>query len=68
VHAILALVLLVVATALGVYKPFGLTAYGKRKQHEQRQEISLMYVAGIIAVGILLVFALMHLTGGALKH
>jgi uncharacterized membrane protein len=31
VHAILALILLVVATVLGVYKPFGLTAYGRRK-------------------------------------
>ena len=30
VHAILALILLLVAAVLGVYKPFGLTAYGQR--------------------------------------
>lgn len=32
VHAILALVLLLVATALAIYKPFGLTPYGRRWQ------------------------------------
>jgi hypothetical protein len=35
-HASLALLLLLVATVLGVYKPRGMTAYGRRKQHEQR--------------------------------
>ena len=35
-HSVLALVLLLVATALAVYKPRGLTPYGRRKQHEQR--------------------------------
>jgi hypothetical protein len=30
VHAILALVLLLVATVLAIYKPFGMTAYGRR--------------------------------------
>ena len=38
-HAILALILLVIATVLGVYKPFGMTPYGTRKQHEQRQAL-----------------------------
>ena len=36
-HAVLALVLLLVATVLAVYKPRGMTAHGQRKQHEQRQ-------------------------------
>ena len=36
VHAILALILLLVATVLGIYKPFGMTAYGKR-QNDARQ-------------------------------
>jgi hypothetical protein len=36
-HATLALVLLLAATVLAVYKPRGMTAYGQRKQHEQRQ-------------------------------
>jgi hypothetical protein len=36
-HAGAALLLLLVATALGVYKPRGLTRYGWRKQQEQRK-------------------------------
>ena len=40
VHAILALVLLVAATVLGVYKPFGMTAYGRWKLLEQRQALA----------------------------
>lgn len=36
VHGILALILLLVATVLAVYKPFGMTPYGARKRHEQR--------------------------------
>jgi hypothetical protein len=35
-HAAAALVLLVVATTLSVYKPRGLTGYGRRKQNEDR--------------------------------
>jgi hypothetical protein len=40
VHAILALILLLAATVLGVYKPFGMTDYGMRKHKEQRQVVS----------------------------
>ena len=40
VHAILALILLLGATVLGVYKPFGMTAYGRRKHDEQRQALA----------------------------
>jgi hypothetical protein len=35
-HAALALLVLLVATALAVYKPPGVTPYGRRKQREQR--------------------------------
>jgi uncharacterized membrane protein len=35
-HAGAALLLLIAATTLAVYKPAGLTRYGWRKQHEQR--------------------------------
>jgi hypothetical protein len=42
VHAILALVLLVGATVLGVYKPFGTTAYGERRLREQRRTVSVL--------------------------
>lgn len=37
VHAILALILLVAATVLAIYKPFGVTPYGRRKMAERRQ-------------------------------
>ena len=46
IHAILALVLLVIATALGVYKPFGMTPYGSRKQAERRQAAGASAFAG----------------------
>jgi hypothetical protein len=35
-HAAAALLLLLAATTLAVYKPRGITRYGRRKQHEQR--------------------------------
>jgi hypothetical protein len=35
-HASLALVLLLVATVLAVFKPRGMTRYGQRRQREQR--------------------------------
>ncbi len=38
-HAALALLLLLVATVLAVYKPRGMTRYGRRKQHEQRRTL-----------------------------
>lgn len=37
-HAVLALLLLLVATVLAVYKPRGMTRYGRRRQHEQRAD------------------------------
>lgn len=36
IHAGAALLLLLAATTLSVYKPRGMTPYGQRKQHEQR--------------------------------
>jgi Polyketide cyclase / dehydrase and lipid transport len=35
-HAAAALVLLLAATTLAIYKPRGVTRYGQRKQHRQR--------------------------------
>jgi hypothetical protein len=87
VHAILALVLLIAATVLGVYKPLGMTAYGRR-QHERRQAVASttlarpatvraidagraprwMYLFGIIAIGLLLLFVLLHFMGSGLRH
>ena len=37
-HALLALLVLLVATVLAVYKPRGVTRYGWRKQHEERAQ------------------------------
>ena len=88
VHAILALILLLAATVLGVYKPFGMTAYGRRKHDEQRQAVSSttltsagtahdidagstppwIYVAGIVAIALALLFVILHLTGGGPTH
>jgi hypothetical protein len=75
-HAILALVLLVIATVLGVYKPFGMTPYGSRKQGAVRRPAatastpsgwitstgttSWPYLAAVIAI-LALVFLLLHL-------
>src|SRR4249920_1592366 len=42
VHAILALVLLVAATVLAVYKPLGMTACGERRLQEQRRPVSAL--------------------------
>jgi hypothetical protein len=39
-HAGLALLLLLVATTLAVYKPRGMTPYGQRKQREQSTRVS----------------------------
>lgn len=88
VHAILALILLLAATVLGVYKPFGMTGYGKRKFDEQRQAVSSttlasagtarpidagstpswIYVVGMVAIALAVLFVILHLTGGSLTH
>src|SRR5262249_59519986 len=76
VHAAGALVLLVVATVLSIYKPWGLTPYGKRKQLEKsgmapapiaRSGRGFYVVVGIIAV-LLTLLILHHLAGGGLRH
>jgi hypothetical protein len=87
VHAILALVLLMTATVLAIYKPFGMTAYGQRKRSAHGESFTpfpfervamtapvesgtsrWMYIAGIMAVGTVLLLVLMHLLGGSFEH
>jgi len=88
VHAILALILLLAAAVLGVYKPFGMTAYGRRKHDEQRQAASSIivatagsarvieigstplwiFVAGIGAIVLALLFVILHLAGATPGH
>lgn len=81
VHAILALILLVGATVLAVYKPFGVTPYGARKQEQSRSLLAMgssdapaviasptpwMYF--VVAVGIALLVIVLHLVGTNLHH
>lgn len=83
-HSVLALILLIAATVLGVYKPFGMTSYGTRKYLVQRQAVPpaafpspasavapdspvrWTYLFGLIALGIVLLFVLLHLLRSAL--
>jgi len=67
----LAILLLLVVTTLGVYKPWGLTRYGRRKQQERRKvqqqpdrETPLGVKICLTVIGVLaLVFVVLHLTG-----
>lgn len=67
----LAILLLLVITTLGVYKPWGLTRYGRRKRQEPRkvpQQPDNETPRGVkmffAAIGLLvLLFVLLHLTG-----
>jgi hypothetical protein len=71
----LAIVLLLVVTTLGVYKPWGLTRYGRRKQQERRKvqqqpdnETPLGVKIFFAVIGALvLVFVVLHLTGLGFK-
>jgi hypothetical protein len=44
-HAALALLALVMATMLAVYKPRGMTRYGRRQQHRQRPSMGDLLVS-----------------------
>jgi hypothetical protein len=67
----LAILLLLVAASLGVYKPWGLTPYGRRKQQERRKveqqpnnETPLGVKIFYAVIGVLvLVVVMLHLTG-----
>src|SRR5260370_1471328 len=67
----LAIVLLLVVTTLGVYKPWGLTRYGRRKQQELRKvqpqpdnrppfPFNIFFA---VISALVLVFVVLHLTG-----
>jgi len=71
VHGVGGILVLLVITALSVYKPWGLTLYGRRKQQERRkapQEPDNNTPLGVkiffAVIGVLvLVFIVLHLTG-----
>jgi hypothetical protein len=93
-HASAAIVALLVNTVLSVYKPRGLTAYGRSKQakargvetdkpavaefadHRSPKSASTpasgrprwVYVVGIHAIGLALLFLVVHLAGGIPSH
>src|SRR5439155_26007641 len=67
----LAILLLLVVTTLGVYKPWGLTRYGRRKQQERRKvqqqpesgtPLGVKLFFAVIGA-LVLVFVVLHLTG-----
>jgi hypothetical protein len=85
-HAGGGLLVLLVVTTLSVYKPWGMTPYGRRRQHERREvsQTGLLfdpdssagpdrgstnigprwvYVVGIHAIGLVLLFVVLHLAG-----
>jgi hypothetical protein len=91
IHAGGGLLVLLVVTTLSVYKPWGMTAYGRRKQRERRNvsQTDLLsdsdskvrphrgstvitprwvYVVGIHAVGLALLFVALHLAGIGPRH
>jgi hypothetical protein len=95
VHAAGGLLVLLAATILSVYRPWGMTPYGRRKQHE-RLKVSQadltrlpesiddatvrrdwgfttstprwLYVVGVHAIGLVLLFVVLHLTGAGLPN
>ena len=82
-HATLAFILLMVTTVLGVYKPFGMTAYGRRADSLRRGAAKGLtpgesastgtpfspanLLAAVILASLLLVVA-MHLFGAGFRH
>ena len=73
-----ALLVLLVNTTLAVYKPWGLTRYGQRKLHERHARGPAAgsptstpwgrYVLLGSIIGLVLLFVILHLTGGGLGH
>ena len=74
--AVAAMVVLLVATTLSVYKPWGMTPYGRRKEHDQGGSVGpargsttestprWVYLCGFIIIVVVLLFVILHLTGG----
>jgi hypothetical protein len=79
VHAVGGLLLLLTATALSIYKPWGMTPYGRRKQQEKSAAVAVegpsslgtrrgMYIVLGVIGAILLLLLLHHLAGGGPRH
>lgn len=70
-----ALVALLVATTLSIYKPWGMTPYGRSQQQRagagarsaaERGTPRWVKLLGLVAVALILLFVLLHLTGRGL--
>jgi len=77
IKAAIALLVLLIAITLSVYKPWGLTRYGLRKQQEKNKEIPVQEPKGTKPWGryaliglacLLLLFIILHLAGGGMGH
>ncbi len=71
IDASVAIVVLLFATILSVFKPWGLTRYGQRKKDDTAAPTSLSRSAKImlVVVAVLLTaFAVLHLAGGGMRH
>ena len=78
VHAVLALILLLIATWLAVYKPFGLTPYAIRPDSRRQPASSTavgmrtaptrLYAVALVVFAAILALVLLHLTGTRFDH
>jgi len=76
-NAIAALVVLLIATTLSVYKPRGLTPYGRRKESSSAPSASAIAPAhapnwtkifASVVIALIVWFVIKHLTGGGFSH
>jgi hypothetical protein len=72
-HAVVALILLVTATVLGIFKPFGMTLYGRRRAGsitavDNSDGSNWLYVGGVIALAAAVLFIVLHLLAGNITH
>ena len=64
--AVAALVVLLVATTLAVYKPAGMTRYGARKEEGPIPRAPRwVKVSGVVVIVLVLLFLVLHLTGNS---
>jgi len=72
IKAGLAIVVLIAITTISIYKPWGLTSYGRRKRFPQlpNKETSIGLKVSLAVIGVLVVVAFIaeHLTGHGLGH
>jgi hypothetical protein len=69
VHAVGGLLLLLTATALSIYKPWGMNPYGRREPQAVAADSSRKWTLTLAVIGlVLLLLVLHHLAGGGPRH